>query len=68
MQWAKLLGLRVIGTVSTAEKAAIAKAHGCDEIIFYRQEDVVERVRELTDGEGVTTVFDTVGKDTFEAR
>ena len=67
VQWAKLLGLRVIGTVSTPEKAAIAKAHGCDEIIFYRKEDVVERVRELTDGEGVTTVFDTVGKDTFEA-
>ncbi len=67
VQWAKLLGLRVIGTVSTLEKAAIAKAHGCDEIIFYRQEDVVARVRELTDGEGVTTVFDTVGKDTFEA-
>lgn len=67
VQWAKLLGLRVIGTVSSLEKAAIAKAHGCDEIIFYRQEDVVERVRELTNGEGVTTVFDTVGKDTFEA-
>ena len=67
VQWTKLLSLRVIGTVSTLEKAAIAKAHGCDEIIFYRQEDVVARVRELTDGEGVTTVFDTVGKDTFEA-
>ena len=67
VQWAKLLGLRVIGTVSSLEKAAIAKAHGCDEIIFYRHEDVVARVRELTDGQGVTTVFDTVGKDTFEA-
>ena len=67
VQWAKLLGLRVIGTVSTLEKAAIAKAHGCDQIIFYRKEDVVARVRELTDGEGVTTVFDTVGKDTYEA-
>lgn len=65
-QWAKLLGLRVIGTVSSLKKAEIAKAHGCDEIIFYRQEDVPTRVRELTDGEGVTTVFDTVGKDTFE--
>ena len=65
-QWAKLLGLRVIGTVSSLKKAEIAKAHGCDEIIFYRQEDVPARVRELTDGEGVTTVFDTVGKDTFE--
>ena len=66
VQWAKLLGLRVIGTVSSLEKAAIAKSHGCDEIIFYRQEDVPTRVRELTDGKGVTTVFDTVGKDTFE--
>ena len=67
VQWAKLLGLRVIGTVSTLEKAATAKAHGCDEIIFYRREDVAERVRELTNGEGVTTVYDTVGKDTFDA-
>ena len=66
VQWAKLLGLRVIGTVSTPSKAAIARAHGCDEIIFYGNEDVPTRVRELTDGEGVTTVYDTVGKDTFE--
>jgi NADPH:quinone reductase len=66
VQWAKLLGLRVIGTVSTEEKAAIAKTHGCDEIIFYRTEDVAARVRQLTDGEGVATVYDTVGKDTFE--
>ena len=66
VQWAKLLGLRVIGTVSSIHKAEIAKAHGCDEIIFYHSEDVATRIRELTDGEGVTTVFDTVGKDTFE--
>ena len=66
VQWAKLLGLRVIGTVSSLTKAEVAKAHGCDEIIFYREEDVSARVRELTDGEGVTTVYDTVGKDTFE--
>lgn len=66
VQWAKLLGLRVIGTVSSLTKAEVAKAHGCDEIIFYREEDVPARVRELTDGEGVTTVYDTVGKDTFE--
>ena len=66
-QWAKLLGLRVIGTVSTEAKAEVARAHGCDEIIFYRSEDVVERVKELTSGEGVTTVFDTVGKDTYDA-
>jgi NADPH2:quinone reductase len=65
-QWAKLLGLRVIGTVSTEAKAELAMAHGCDEIIFYRREDVAERVRALTDGEGVTTVYDTVGKDTYE--
>lgn len=66
VQWAKILGLRVIGTVSSEEKAAIARAHGCDEIIFYRREDVPARVRELTNGEGVGTVFDTVGKDTYE--
>lgn len=66
VQWAKLLGLRVIGTVSTPEKAAIAKAHGCDEIILYRSEDVPTRVKELTNGEGVGTVFDSVGQDTFE--
>lgn len=66
VQWAKILGLRVIGTVSTEEKAALARAHGCDEIIFYRREDVPARVRELTGGEGVGTVFDSVGKDTFE--
>jgi len=66
IQWAKLLGLRVIGTVSSEEKAAVAKAHGCDEIIFYRREDVPARVKKLTDGEGVATVYDTVGKDTFE--
>ena len=67
VQWAKLLGLRVIGTVSTLGKAATAKAYGCDEIILYRDEDVVGRVLDLTDGKGVTTVYDTVGKDTFEA-
>lgn len=66
VQMAKLLGLRVIGTVSSEEKAAKAQAMGCDEIIFYRREDVAQRVKELTDGAGVTTVFDSVGKDTFE--
>ena len=66
VQIAKLLGLRVIGTVSSEEKAAKAKSLGCDEIIFYRREDVAARVKELTDGEGVQTVFDSVGKDTFE--
>lgn len=67
VQLAKLMDLRVIGTVSTEEKADAARRMGCDEIIFYRQEDVPTRVKELTDGEGVSTVFDSVGKDTFEA-
>jgi len=65
VQLAKLIGLRVIGTVSSEEKAAKARAFGCDEIIFYRREDVPARVKELTDGQGVGTVFDSVGKDTF---
>ncbi|MFM5913858.1 quinone oxidoreductase [Chakrabartia godavariana] len=67
IQLAKLMGLRVIGTVSSEEKAEKAKAFGCDEIIFYRREDVAARVKDLTDGQGVETVFDSVGKDTFEA-
>jgi len=66
-QWAKLLGLRVIGTVSTDEKAAVARAHGCDEVINYSHEDVAKRARELTDGKGVSVVFDSVGKNTFMA-
>lgn len=66
IQIAKLLGLRVIGTVSSEEKAEKARSLGCDEIIFYRREDVAARVKELTGGEGVQTVFDSVGKDTFE--
>lgn len=65
IQVAKLLGIRVIGTVSSEEKAAKARSMGCDEIIFYRREDVPARVRELTGGEGVQTVFDSVGQDTF---
>ncbi|MET8807422.1 quinone oxidoreductase [Streptomyces sp. NPDC004546] len=64
-QWAALLGIRVIGTVSSEEKAEIARAHGCRHVIRYRQENVAERVRELTDGAGVPLVLDSVGKDTF---
>ncbi len=64
-QWAKLLGLNVIGTVSTDAKAEVAKAHGCDHVINYSHEDVVQRVREITNGVGVSVVFDSVGKDTF---
>jgi NADPH2:quinone reductase len=66
-QWAKLLGLTVIGTVSTEAKGEVARAHGCDHIIYYSREDVAKRVRKLTDGAGVNVVFDSVGKDTFEA-
>ena len=64
-QWAKLLGLTVIGTVSTEEKAEVARRHGCDHTIIYGREDVAARVRELTDGVGVAVVYDSVGKDTF---
>jgi NADPH2:quinone reductase len=64
-QWAKLLGLTVIGTVSSAQKAVIARAHGCDHVINYTLNDVAKTVREITDGAGVSVVFDSVGKDTF---
>ena len=64
-QWAKLLGLNVIGTVSTEAKAELARAHGCDHVIDYSHEDVAARVRELTNGVGVSVVFDSVGKATF---
>ncbi|WP_347957230.1 quinone oxidoreductase family protein [Gordonia aichiensis] len=66
-QWAKLLGLTVIGTVSTPEKAAVAKAHGVDHVIYYRSEDTAERVRELTDGRGVPVVLDSIGAATVDA-
>ncbi len=64
-QWAKHLGATVIGTVGDAAKAELAKAHGCDHPINYREEDFVARVRDLTGGEGVPVVYDSVGKDTF---
>ncbi|MDD3327865.1 MAG: quinone oxidoreductase [Zoogloea sp.] len=66
-QWARLLGLRVIGTVSNASKRALALTHGCDAVIDYSHEDVATRVRELTDGDGVSVVFDSVGRSTFTA-
>jgi len=66
-QWAKLLGVTVIGTVSTEEKAEVAKSHGCTHTINYSHEDVAKRVRELTGGVGVNVVFDSVGKTTFNA-
>ncbi len=64
-QWAKHLGATVIGTVGNAEKAELARAHGCDHTILYREENFVERVKEITDGQGVHVVYDSVGKDTF---
>ncbi len=65
-QWLKHLGATVIGTVGSEEKAALARAHGCDHTINYRSENFSERVQELTDGAGVPVVYDSVGKDTFE--
>ena len=64
-QWAALLGITVIGTVSTDAKAEVAKAHGCAHTINYSHEDVAARVKELTGGKGVDVVFDSVGKTTF---
>jgi NADPH:quinone reductase len=66
-QWARALGVNMIGTVSTEEKARIAKANGCAHTIVTSKENIAERVRELTDGKGVEVVFDSVGKDTLEA-
>jgi NADPH:quinone reductase len=64
-QWAKALGATVIGTVGNDEKAALAKAHGCDYPVVTTREDFVERVKELTKGEKVPVVYDSIGKDTF---
>ena len=64
-QWAKHRGATVIGTVSSEEKAALAKSHGCDHPIIYTEHDFVEKVKEITDGKGVPVVYDSVGADTF---
>lgn len=64
-QWAKALGATVIGTVGSAAKGELAKAHGCDHVINYSTEDFTRRVRDITGGEGVAVVYDGVGKDTF---
>lgn len=64
-QWAKALGATVIGTVGSDEKAALARAHGCDHPIVYTRERFVERVKDITGGEGVAVVYDSIGKDTF---
>ena len=65
-QWAKHLGATVIGCVGSEEKAELAKANGCDHPILYRDENLPERVKEITGGEGVPVVYDSIGKDTFE--
>jgi NADPH2:quinone reductase len=64
-QWLKALGVKVIGTVGSDEKAALAKAHGAEHTIVYTRENFVERVKEITGGKGVPVVYDSVGKLTF---
>jgi len=64
-QWAKHLGATVIGTVGSEEKAELARAHGCDHTILYREENFKDRVQSITSGEGVNVVYDSIGKDTF---
>jgi NADPH2:quinone reductase len=64
-QWAKHIGAQVIGTAGSPEKAALAKSHGCDHPILYRDEDFVSRVKEITQGKGVDVVYDSVGQSTF---
>jgi NADPH2:quinone reductase len=64
-QWAASLGATVIGTVGSAGKALIARAHGCTHVINYREEDFVTMVKAYTDGKGVDVVYDSIGKDTF---
>ena len=63
-QWLKAIGAKVIGTVGSEEKAALAKANGCEHTILYREENFVDKVKEITNGEGVPVVYDGIGKDT----
>lgn len=64
-QWARALGVTMIGTVGSDEKGELAKAHGCTHVINYNKENFVERVKELTGGKGVPVVYDSIGVDTF---
>jgi NADPH2:quinone reductase len=66
-QWAKALGATMIGTVGSPEKADIARAHGCTHVIDYRRENFVDRVHEITGGQGCDVVYDSIGRDTFPA-
>ena len=63
-QWLKAIGAKVIGTVGSEEKAALAKANGCEHTILYREENFVDKVKEITNGKGVPVVYDGIGKDT----
>jgi NADPH2:quinone reductase len=65
-QWAKSIGALVIGSVSSKEKALLAKSYGCDYALVYDQPDFISQIMDITDGKGVDKVFDSVGKDTFE--
>jgi NADPH2:quinone reductase len=67
IQWAKLLGINVIGTVSSEAKAQAARAHGCDHVVIYTQQDVAAKVRELTGGAGVPVAFDSIGASTYRS-
>ncbi len=66
-QWLRALGATVIGTVGSPEKGELARAHGCDHVILYRDESISERVAEITDGKGCQVAYDSVGASTFEA-
>lgn len=65
-QWARALGVEMIGTVGSAAKAQLAHEHGCRHVINYNEEDFVARVKEITGGEGVSVVYDSIGADTFQ--
>lgn len=67
VQWARHLGARVIGVVGSEEKAVLVAEYGCSDVILRGRDDLVSRVRELTDGAGVPVVYDSVGRATFEA-
>lgn len=67
LQWLKSLGAKVIGTAGSAEKCELALQNGAEFCINYRSENILERVKEITDGEGAAVVYDSVGKDTFES-
>jgi NADPH2:quinone reductase len=65
-QWAKSIDVKIIGTVGSDEKIELAKKNGCDEVINYSKEDFAKKVMKLTDGKGLSVVYDGVGKSTFE--